>query len=92
MATIILNTEASVFDHSVRMKFGDVYVLPTTLLNGENLFRLMNFFYKQAVVVFVNQVSSIFLISFIQFVFSLVEPLHCNLEESCEILISLVFV
>ena len=44
MATIILNTEASVFDHSVRMKFGDVYVLPTTLLNGENLFRLMNFF------------------------------------------------
>ena len=60
MATIILNTETSLRDHSVRMNFGDVYALPSALLNADNVYRLMSSFSKQEVLMFVNQVSFFF--------------------------------
>ena len=67
MATIILNTDASVRDHSLRMKFGDVYVVPSNLLTGDNVCQLMSFFSNQKVLVFMNQVSNFFRTHFIFF-------------------------
>jgi hypothetical protein len=57
MATLILNTEAAVMEHALRMKLGDVYVLPRDLVTPHNVCKLMMFFSSQKVVVFINQVS-----------------------------------